>query len=355
MNELNNKMFELLNKYYKTGNETDEIKSLIEQGADVNAVDENGWTALNYACGEYDLDKLGNGNLKLARFLIFKGADVNAKDKDGSDALTNAAVNGNIEIAKLLIKHGAKVNNKDRIGITPLIATQFAISENQNGALQIAKLLIENYADVDIRDNSGRTALDYQKEKQEQYKNKEMIQLLKDTSTNNLFESIQGYSLYKDEEGIDLIVEHIKESLANGADINCVKDCQEEYIDEENEFYGTKQLYGYDIESATPLILAVSNRDYDLSKLLIENGADVNIRNKEGETALHIAEKKEEKEIVKLLIEHGANVFAINKNNKTVFHYTDDKDMLEFLIQVGEKQQQEKQQENIESNVRKRR
>ena len=34
--ELNNKMFELFNKYHKIGNETNEIKSLIEQGADVN-------------------------------------------------------------------------------------------------------------------------------------------------------------------------------------------------------------------------------------------------------------------------------------------------------------------------------
>ena len=32
--ELNNKMFEILNKYHKTGGETNEIKSLIEQGED---------------------------------------------------------------------------------------------------------------------------------------------------------------------------------------------------------------------------------------------------------------------------------------------------------------------------------
>ena len=186
--QLNDKMFELLNRYHKTGYETNEIKSLIEQGADVNAVNkESGETPLMYACGSYDYDKLGNGNIELARILISKGAEVNAKDPSGNNALINSALNGNVEIVKLLISKGANVNIQDRNNATPLIATQIALGEKQQNAVQVAKILIENGANVNIRDNSGKTALDYQKYKvDDKYKNEEMIKLLKEKSTRGI-------------------------------------------------------------------------------------------------------------------------------------------------------------------------
>lgn len=70
---------------------------LLEQGADVNVKDKNGWTALIYATTHSSLD--------VVKLMIEQGADVNAKDKAGKSALDVA---NSEEMKKLLREHGAK-------------------------------------------------------------------------------------------------------------------------------------------------------------------------------------------------------------------------------------------------------
>lgn len=49
-----------------------------------------------------------NGNQALAQFLLENGAEVNALDFEGYSPLVRAKANGNEAIAKLLIEHGGK-------------------------------------------------------------------------------------------------------------------------------------------------------------------------------------------------------------------------------------------------------
>ena len=49
-----------------------------------------------------------NDCLNVVQELLAKGADVNAKDKDGDTALSVAKKNGHSDVAQLLIKAGAK-------------------------------------------------------------------------------------------------------------------------------------------------------------------------------------------------------------------------------------------------------
>lgn len=74
--------------------------ALLEQGADVNVADKDGWTPFRWT--------VDNDNTEMAEFLLEKGVDVNAVDKDGWTPLKLARNYKNTEMIKLLKSKGAK-------------------------------------------------------------------------------------------------------------------------------------------------------------------------------------------------------------------------------------------------------
>lgn len=110
----------------------EEVEELIRKGADVNAKNEEGRTALMYAA-EF------NKNPEVIKVLLTNGADVNAKDKDGETALMSAvAFNKNPEVIQVLLNNGADMNAKDEIGRTAL---DFALVNNNEEIVE----LLERY------------------------------------------------------------------------------------------------------------------------------------------------------------------------------------------------------------------
>ncbi|HEV7858414.1 MAG TPA: ankyrin repeat domain-containing protein [Pyrinomonadaceae bacterium] len=87
------------------------VQTLLKQDrVQVNARSHHGWTALCYA--------VSMGDSETIRILLAAGAEVNAPDHDGWTALMQAAGEGNLECVEILLAGGAEAGAKNKIGET---------------------------------------------------------------------------------------------------------------------------------------------------------------------------------------------------------------------------------------------
>jgi ankyrin repeat protein len=133
------------------------VKELLEKGANVNARDDSGRTALLWVAPARD-------NSEMVKLLVAKGAEVNAADNAGETALMIASSQSNPGIVTALLEAGAEVNAQNKVGGTALMAAAFRAN------IEEIKILLGNNADRKIKDKKGRTAFDVATEGSKNYK-----------------------------------------------------------------------------------------------------------------------------------------------------------------------------------------
>lgn len=94
-----------------------------------------------------------NGDITTVQAMLDNGADVNARDEDGATALILAACTGRDEVLEILLDNGADVNAQEKDGNTALMMAAFF------GDVSTLQLLLDTGADIDIKAKDGATAL----------------------------------------------------------------------------------------------------------------------------------------------------------------------------------------------------
>ena len=108
--------------------DTESVKALINQGADINQKDDNGRTALMFA--------VLNRHYEAMKVLLEHGADVNARSIEGGTALMGAAMAGELSMVQALLDKGADTHAT--LSETNQSAATLAVS---HGYDDIARLL----------------------------------------------------------------------------------------------------------------------------------------------------------------------------------------------------------------------
>ena len=267
----------------------EEVKHLLDGGANPNEATDEGWTTLMYAAHFR--------HAEIVKILLAAGANLNAATDDGRTALILAPDNKHVEIVKILLAAGANPNAADNYGNTALMGAEWnrnaeviAILQNFRPSVSpeeyIAGLQAEYCGDI--------AAIECQENVAEV--NGEV-----DKSASAYECPLCASARFGD-------IAEVKRLLDDGANPNAV-----------NNYY-----------DATALIYAAFNGFAEIVKLLLSTGANPNAVDKWGKTALMHAAFYGHAEIVKMLLSAGANP-NMTKDGKTALDFAKKEKRIETI------------------------
>ncbi|CAH1799596.1 unnamed protein product [Owenia fusiformis] len=293
-------------------NHVDIVKLLIDKGADINMKGDDDARPLHYAArykpqrlhaaassattpdDETDAstvvsasdvhgDVMGlNISNSVILHLLSRNADVNARDAYGSTPLHYAATRGNeVAVAELLTSKTILI---EAVDLQQMTALHQAATHDEK---EVARMLIEHGANLRCADEDGATPLHYACSEG----NEEVVQMLFDAG-----EKLDGWVTI------------------------------------------SQMVTDQDYERNTALHLAVVNQNYEVVKICLKKGSDVNTHRLHYNTPLHLAATAGDVRIIELLIEYKARVDCLNEMQETPLHRAaayDHADAVEFLIKKG--------------------
>ncbi|XP_019364279.1 PREDICTED: ankyrin repeat and SAM domain-containing protein 6 [Gavialis gangeticus] len=303
------------------------VRVLLRKGASVQSRNHYGWSPLMQAARF--------GHLTVAHILLENGADLNAQNKLGASVLTMASRGGHVSMVKLLLESGALVDNYDHFNtslvntnkeelpdITPLMAAA------QHGHEAVVHLLLDWGADCNytvktmgwsplmLAAMSGKVSLAQQL--MEKGANPDHLNVLHKTpfeisvdfkhkDMKDYLESLTTVRPQTDKEKKQPDVFH---ALKMG-NFQLVREIADE---------DPNQVNITNSDGASPLMIAAVTGQLTLVQLLVERNADIDRQdNVHGWTALMQATYHGNKEVVKYLLNQGADVNLRAKNGYTAF------------------------------------
>jgi len=290
------------------GGNLDLVKQIVEKKVDVNDPLENGFTPLFSA--------VSFGHTDVVKYLVENGADIHAEDDGGNIPLSLARNTNTYEAAVFLIEKGADVKHKNKFKQTPLH------SATMRGSINIAELFLEHGADINAASEDGRTPLtfaSYARNPKEISKflvlngaevNPEPCKHEKSCTCGPNFTAPIHAAVRHGHEGMTKVL------VSNGAKVNV-----------------------YNGDGLAPIHLAVQSGSKEIVEYLIDNGAFLNCKEKnQGSTELHLAVAMGYNDIVDLLIDKGSNPNIADNCEKTPFDYAwkyNHKEMVYNLLAAG--------------------
>jgi ankyrin repeat protein len=139
----------------------DVVRTLLTQGGDINAGNDNGQTPLHLAADQ--------GNSNVVRLLLEQGANVDAVDKAaGYTPLHYATAHGYAELCEMLIRFGSDPDMLTGNQDSPL---HLAIGKGRAGVVAV---LLKYHARLDIKNKNGMTPM----QQAEHLQNREIVNLI---------------------------------------------------------------------------------------------------------------------------------------------------------------------------------
>jgi ankyrin repeat protein len=303
------------------------VLAMLKQGADVNAAQGDGVTALHWAARR--------GDAELASTLLVAGANAKAATRFGSyTPLHLAAERGSAPVVAALIKAGGDVNARTSTGTTPLMFAAAA------GDVEAVKALVEGGADVNAKETEReQTPLIYAASANRVEVAKYLLSKGADKNAATKVVDLAALSRNGDNpDGRNLAAKpETRRTTATGAVEAPAQPAQRQT--------GTAQAAarpaaprvrmpgvdrGYLINEQvgstggmTPLLYAARQGYTEMASTLLDAGVDVNQKKQGDDTsALLVATINGHFDLAKMLIDRGADVNAMAENGVTPLYAT---------------------------------
>lgn len=281
---------------------------LMQQQANVNAADPEGFTALHRAASK--------GHLDIVKTLISRGVSINALNRNNESALYLAASEGRYKTTQYLLGRGAKTST---IASNKSSALSIAISSQHE---KTASLLVNKPLDKLSRHNALMLAI------QQKMQTIAMKLVDVDKLLDQVDQKKRGALWYSVDLGLNRLVDKLLKARPkiniNQVDINGYSALGRAAIRGNPAIAESLVKHGANIQTNTNqgnslLMLSVLSGEPDMVKYFIKSQIDLNLRNKAGDTALMLAAAAGNHGITRQLIQAGADLKIRNQDNQNAY------------------------------------